>query len=105
MPVPWRATLVRGTSVFFIIFHTLESSFAKHSSFHLYFTMDILQYYSEGNKKFRFSTFVEDLKEDIAAHSLEIDVAGDNDWKALKEAWSSILKRFKTQNADVEVSS
>ncbi|EPB90936.1 hypothetical protein HMPREF1544_02190 [Mucor circinelloides 1006PhL] len=64
--------------------------------------MDILQYYSEGNKKFRFSTFVEDLKEDIAAHSLEIDVAGDNDWKALKEAWSSILKRFKTQNADVE---
>lgn len=65
--------------------------------------MDILQYYSEGNKKFRFSTFVEDLKEDIAAHSLEIDVAGDNDWKALKEAWSSILKRFKTQNADVEV--
>lgn len=66
--------------------------------------MDILQYYSEGNKKFHFSTFVEIHKEDIVRQSLEVDVADDNDWKALKEAWFSILKRFKTQNADVEVS-
>lgn len=67
--------------------------------------MDILQYYSEGNKKFHFSTFVADLKDDIVTQSLEVDVAGDDDWKALKEAWFSILKRFKTRNADVEVSS
>ncbi|KAI7898005.1 uncharacterized protein BX663DRAFT_546726 [Cokeromyces recurvatus] len=35
--------------------------------------------------------------------NLEVNVADDNDRKSLKEAWFSMLKRFKTQNAGVEV--